>query len=134
LGKNQINRVSLEALDWAMQNLCNNIDINTFAEKARMSRRTFDRKFRANLNLTPKEWLTYQRLNLAKELLENSEFSIEQAAELSGFGNAATMRHYFPCSNTSTGPILNMFSLGAVPTVRDGPACQICGMILPPAA
>jgi AraC family transcriptional activator FtrA len=60
-----------------------------------MSRRTFDRNFRANLNLTPKAWLTHQRLNLAKELLEKYEYSIEKVAELSGFANAATMRHHF---------------------------------------
>jgi AraC family transcriptional activator FtrA len=47
------------------------------------------------LNLTPKAWLTHQRLNLAKELLEKYEYSIEKVAELSGFANAATMRHHF---------------------------------------
>ncbi len=84
-----------KSLDWAMQNLCEQIDINSFAEKANMSRRTFDRKFRANFNLTPKEWLTHQRLNLAKDILENHTYSIEKVAELSGFTNATTMRHHF---------------------------------------
>lgn len=84
-----------KALDWALQNLGSPIDINTFAEKANMSRRTFDRQFRANLNLTPKAWLTHQRLNLAKELLENQEYSIDVVAELAGFATAATMRHHF---------------------------------------
>ena len=85
----------VKALDWALQNLRYPIDIRSLAEKANMSRRTFDRKFRANLNLTPKEWLTHQRLQLAKELLENYEHSIEKVAELSGFANATTMRHHF---------------------------------------
>ena len=84
-----------KALDWAMQHLNDPIDICSLAEKASMSRRTFDRKFRANLNLTPKEWLTHQRLNLSKELLENYDYSIEKVAELSGFANASTMRHHF---------------------------------------
>ena len=84
-----------KALDWALQNLGSPIDIDTFAEKAHMSRRTFDRKFRANLNLTPKAWLTHQRLHFAKELLENQEYSIDVVAELSGFATAATMRHHF---------------------------------------
>ena len=84
-----------KALDWAMQHLGDPIDITTFAEKANMSRRTFDRKFRANFNLTPKEWLTHQRLNLAKELLENTEYKMEKVAEISGFSNAMTMRHHF---------------------------------------
>jgi AraC family transcriptional activator FtrA len=84
-----------KALDWALQNLGSHIDINTFAEKANMSRRTFDRQFRANLNLTPKAWLTHQRLNFAKELLENQVYSIDSVAEMSGFVTAATMRHHF---------------------------------------
>ena len=84
-----------KALDWALQNLSRPIDIGTFAEKANMSRRTFDRKFRADLNLTPKAWLTHQRLNLAKDLLENGAHSIEKVAELSGFSNSTTMRHHF---------------------------------------
>ncbi len=84
-----------EALDWAIQNLKHPIDIDALASKANMSRRTFDRKFRANLNLTPKEWLTHQRLNLAKELLQKHTDSIEKVAELTGFETATTMRHHF---------------------------------------
>lgn len=84
-----------KALDWAMQNRGDPIDMFTFAQKANMSRRTFDRKFRANLGLSPKAWLTHQRLNLARELLENQEHSVEEVAELSGFVTAATMRHHF---------------------------------------
>lgn len=84
-----------EALDWAFQNIQRPIDINMIASKANMSRRTFDRKFRANINLSPKSWLTHQRLHLAKELLENHVISIELVAEKSGFENATTMRHHF---------------------------------------
>jgi AraC family transcriptional activator FtrA len=83
------------ALDWARQNMGDPIDMFSFAQKANMSRRTFDRKFRANLGLSPKAWLTHQRLNFARELLENHEYSVEEVAELSGFVTAATMRHHF---------------------------------------
>lgn len=83
------------AIDWAVKNLHTKIDMGMFAEKAAMSRRTFDRKFKANLNITPKEWLTHQRLNLAKSLLEKNTYGIEKVAELAGFENAITMRHHF---------------------------------------
>lgn len=83
------------ALDWAARHIGDPIDIFTFARKANMSRRTFDRKFRANLGLSPKEWLTHQRLNLARELLEDHDHSVEKVAELAGFVTAATLRHYF---------------------------------------
>ena len=84
-----------KALDWALNNMTQPLNINDLAQKANMSRRTFDRKFKASLNITPKEWLTYQRLNLAKSLLEKHSFGIEKIAELSGFDNATTMRHHF---------------------------------------
>jgi len=82
-------------LDWALANLSKRIDIKLLAQKANMSRRTFDRKFRAALNLPAKEWLTQQRLNLAKQLLETSNDSIETVATLSGFENAMTFRFHF---------------------------------------
>ncbi len=84
-----------QSLDWALSNLTAAIDINTFAIQANMSRRTFDRKFRSTFNVTPKEWLTAQRLNKAKQLLECESCSVEKVAELSGFDNAITMRHHF---------------------------------------
>lgn len=84
-----------KSLDWARSHLAYNIDINTLASKARMSRRTFDRKFRASLNITPKQWLTQQRIDRAKNLLESKNLSIEQIAVKSGFDNSITMRHHF---------------------------------------
>jgi len=60
-----------------------------------MSRRTFDRKFRSVLQITPKEWITQQKLNIAKELLEHNNINIDLIADQAGFDNAATMRHNF---------------------------------------
>ena len=82
-------------LDWAVDNLTACLSVSDLAAKANMSRRTFDRKFRAALNLSPKEWLTLQRLNLAKSLLETGNDSIELVAIQSGFENVLTLRHNF---------------------------------------
>jgi AraC family transcriptional regulator, transcriptional activator FtrA len=94
-----------EALDWVIKNIRDTIDINVLAEKARMSRRTFDRKFRSTFNMTANEWLIQQKLNVAKGLLEtgakrsgrqaSSLASIDRIAEQAGFINAVTMRHHF---------------------------------------
>ncbi|MBY4677633.1 helix-turn-helix domain-containing protein [Marinobacterium arenosum] len=84
-----------ETLDWAVQNLSAGISVDQLAERANMSRRTFDRKFRASLNMTPNEWLSQQRIELAKQLLEGTELSVEQIATLAGFDNAVTLRHNF---------------------------------------
>lgn len=84
-----------ESLQWARTNLDQFISIDLMAEKANMSRRTFDRKFRASMDLTPQEWLIIQRTELAKGLLESDNGSIEQLAVQSGFNNAESMRHHF---------------------------------------
>ncbi|MEM9103893.1 MAG: helix-turn-helix domain-containing protein [Pseudomonadota bacterium] len=84
-----------QALDWAIQNLSAPIDIDTFAYKAKMSRRTFDRKFRNDFNLSPKAWLIVQRIEKVKSLLESSQHSIDEIAYSVGFEHAATLRHHF---------------------------------------
>jgi len=83
------------ALDWAVGQLGNKITIDELAEKAVMSRRSFDRKFRAAFGTTPNYWLIQQRLKRAKQLLEISQLSVEQIAEQTGFDNGMTLRHHF---------------------------------------
>lgn len=84
-----------ETLDWAIEHLSGSLDVAELAQKAGMSRRSFDRKFRASMGLSANVWLIQQKLNLAKQLLEQHGRSIEQVAELAGFENAITMRHHF---------------------------------------
>lgn len=84
-----------ESLQWAKANLRQPITIDLMAQKANMSRRTFDRKFRASMSLTPQEWLVIQRTELAKGLLESESHNIEQLAVQAGFNNAESMRHHF---------------------------------------
>lgn len=84
-----------EALNWANHNLHQPIHIDMLAAKANMSRRTFDRKFRTSFHQSPKEWLTQQRIERAKGLLESDAHNMDQLAQLSGFENAMTMRHHF---------------------------------------
>ncbi|MGI0119753.1 helix-turn-helix domain-containing protein [Zooshikella sp. RANM57] len=84
-----------KTLDWAIKNLNQTYDINDLAYKAGMSRRTFDRKFRSIMNMSPNAWLILQRINLAKELLECSTDSVEQISFKVGFESALTFRHHF---------------------------------------
>lgn len=84
-----------QALDWAIRNLASIISIDDVADRARMSRRTFDRRFRSSVGITPNEWLIEQRLLLARHLLEDSTASMDAVAESAGFGSAITMRYHF---------------------------------------
>jgi len=69
--------------------------VETMAELAHMAPRTFARKFRNETGATPHDWLTNQRLLLARRLLEESDLGVDTIAERAGFGSAATLRHHF---------------------------------------
>jgi transcriptional regulator GlxA family with amidase domain len=82
-------------LAWAVENLGESLDVETLARKAHMSPRTFARRFRDETGTTPHAWVTAQRLQLAEEMLERTENTVDQIAAEVGFGNAATLRHHF---------------------------------------
>ena len=82
-------------LDWAVKCLNTPLDIDSLAAQANMSRRSFDRHFRASLGMSPKEWINRQRLHLAQRLLQDKKASMEQIAQQAGFHTAMNMRHHF---------------------------------------
>jgi transcriptional regulator GlxA family with amidase domain len=53
------------------------------------------RRFRAETGTTPHDWLTAQRVLLARRLLEDTDLGIETIAARAGFGEAAALRHHF---------------------------------------
>ena len=69
--------------------------VDTLAAQAHMAPRTFARKFRAETGSTPHDWLTGQRVLLARRLLEDSDLGVDAIAVRAGFGSAATLRHHF---------------------------------------
>ncbi|MBO3743864.1 GlxA family transcriptional regulator [Actinoplanes flavus] len=69
--------------------------VDTMAGFAHMAPRTFARKFRKETGATPHDWLTNQRLLLARRLLEDSDLGMDAIAARTGFGSAASLRHHF---------------------------------------
>jgi AraC family transcriptional regulator, transcriptional activator FtrA len=82
-------------LDWMVEHLDAPLTVETLADQAAMSARTFARRFRAETGTTPHSWLTAQRLLLAERLLEETDEPVERVASRSGFGTAAVLRHHF---------------------------------------
>lgn len=82
-------------LDWAIQHLDSPLIVDDLAKQANMSRRSFDRHFRASIGMSPKAWLNQQRVELAKNMLEQDNIGIEQLALKVGFENAITLRFNF---------------------------------------
>ncbi|CAO3444444.1 transcriptional regulator FtrA [Azospirillum largimobile] len=82
-------------LDHLRETLAEDHSLSSMASRAGMSLRTFLRRFQALTGTTPGEWLTTERLNRARDLLERGTLPVEEVATLAGFGSAATLRHHF---------------------------------------
>lgn len=84
-----------EVFAWAHRNIDRDLTIANLATKARMSRRTFIRRFEAATGVSPGEWVLRARIAEARRLLEATEMSIERVATAVGFGSSDTLRHNF---------------------------------------
>jgi transcriptional regulator GlxA family with amidase domain len=79
---------------WALNRLGEPLVLDDLAAHAGMSRRTFTRRFRDEVGLSPGQWLTRQRVEMARDLLETTDLPAEAVAHRAGFGTAAAMRHH----------------------------------------
>lgn len=80
---------------WALERLTESLDVATLARHACVSPRTFARRFREETGTTPAQWLLDQRTLAAQALLERTDLPVEQVAQRSGFGSAASLRQHF---------------------------------------
>ncbi|HEU5475391.1 MAG TPA: helix-turn-helix domain-containing protein [Actinophytocola sp.] len=87
---------SLEpVLTWMLDNIADEHTVSALAGRARLSERTFARRFVAETGTTPHRWLTMQRVLHARALLEQTQLGVDEIAERAGFGSAALLRHHF---------------------------------------
>ncbi|WP_395294753.1 GlxA family transcriptional regulator [Kitasatospora hibisci] len=77
---------------WALEHLAEPLSLRQLADWAGMSVRTFTRRFREETGASPGQWLTVQRTERARQLLERTDLTIDQVARESGFGTAASLR------------------------------------------
>jgi len=82
-------------LSWLVTTLDREHTVESLAARAHMSSRTFARRFRAETGTTPHDWLTAQRVLLARRLLEDTDLGVDAIALRAGFGTAAMLRHHF---------------------------------------
>ncbi|KYN86528.1 AraC family transcriptional regulator [Vibrio cidicii] len=69
--------------------------LDELADSVMMTRRTFTRKFNRATGMSFGEWLTTERLNLAQDLLESTDLSIEQIVAKTGFSSVLIFRDKF---------------------------------------
>lgn len=79
---------------WVSANLARSLTLETLADKAGMSRRSFARHYRQRTGRTPGEAVEIIRLERAQGLLETGT-SVASAARKCGFGSPETMRRIF---------------------------------------
>ena len=84
-----------EVLAWARLNLGNDLSLDVLADKARMSRRTFTRRFKDATGSTVSHWLNAERVSRAQQLLETTDLPIECIAWEAGFGTPLSLRQQF---------------------------------------
>ncbi len=77
---------------WALAHLDEPLDLRALAAQARMSVRTFTRRFREETGVSPGKWLTQQRVERARHLLETTDLAVDQVARHAGFGTGAALR------------------------------------------
>ncbi|MEJ6655688.1 MAG: helix-turn-helix domain-containing protein, partial [Pseudomonas sp.] len=82
-------------LEWARSNLSEPLSLDTLADVANMSRRTFTRRFRDMTGTTVTQWLNTERVARAQQLLETTDLSIERITAEVGFGTALSLRQQF---------------------------------------
>ncbi|GIH28414.1 AraC family transcriptional regulator [Acrocarpospora phusangensis] len=80
--------------DWTLTRLHEPLDLAVLASHAQMSVRTFTRRFREETGLSPARWLTRQRVEHARNLLERTDLPVDEVARRSGFGTAVSLRQH----------------------------------------
>jgi transcriptional regulator GlxA family with amidase domain len=83
---------------WAQDNLQLTLTLADLAGHARMSLRTFTRRFRDETGESPGQWLIRQRLSRARELLEATDLTVDQVAARAGFATATSLRQHMHAS------------------------------------
>ncbi|WP_419999377.1 GlxA family transcriptional regulator [Streptomyces boninensis] len=80
--------------EWALGRLDTALTLTDLAGHARMSLRTFARRFNDEVGMSPGRWLIQQRVSRAQQLLEASDLPVEQIAGRVGFATAASLRQH----------------------------------------
>ncbi|MET9498850.1 helix-turn-helix domain-containing protein [Streptomyces sp. NPDC006552] len=80
---------------WALERLAEPLTLAELAARDAMSVRTYNRRFREETGLTPMTWLARQRVDRAKELLEQTDHTVDRVAAETGFGTGTSLRQHF---------------------------------------
>ncbi|MFH9655619.1 GlxA family transcriptional regulator [Streptomyces anulatus] len=79
---------------WVMERLSEPVTLADMAAHANVSLRTFTRRFRNEVGTSPGQWLIRQRVDLARQLLETTDWPVGLVADRAGFGTGVSLRQH----------------------------------------
>lgn len=80
--------------EWALRHLDEKLTVQRLARHAKMSARTFNRRFREETGQSPGAWVRHRRIDRARELLESRDLPVDEVARVSGLGSGGNLRHH----------------------------------------
>ncbi|RWB97183.1 MAG: helix-turn-helix domain-containing protein [Mesorhizobium sp.] len=108
-----------KALDEVRATLGEAHGLDSVAEAAGLTRRTFTRRFQKMMGTSFGDWLADQRVALAQRLLEQTDKSMDLVAFEAGFGSATSLRQHFAARlRTSPMQYRREFSRGTQATIN----------------
>jgi transcriptional regulator GlxA family with amidase domain len=88
-------RTLRDLLAWVVDNLETKVSVSTLARRAAMSPRNFARIFREEIGETPARHIETLRVEAARRQLETTVSSLDEVADICGFGSAEILRRTF---------------------------------------
>jgi transcriptional regulator GlxA family with amidase domain len=82
------------ARQWALEHLREPLTQSDLAGQARMSLRTFARRFNEEVGMSPGRWLIQQRVTRARHLLETTDLPVDEIAGEVGFVTGTSLRQH----------------------------------------
>ncbi len=79
---------------WALENLHEPLSLTELSGHARMSLRTFARRFNEEVGMSPGRWLIHQRVTRARHLLETTDLAVDDIAGQVGFATGTSLREH----------------------------------------
>lgn len=78
-----------------LANLSECIEVSALADACALSRSHFSRAFKCSTGLSPQDWVRAQRLERAKDMIQNTDMTLTQISQECGFCDQAHFSHFF---------------------------------------
>jgi AraC family transcriptional regulator len=93
---NGLSRYKLnQVIDYITSHLDQNLELEKLAQQVGMSQFYFSRLFKQSLGTTPHQYVIQQRVERAKQLIQNGQLSLAEIALECGFANQAHLNRHF---------------------------------------